>query len=150
MLDVFDRAVVANHIGLSCEAKDNAQITQEALMKLQLFDNENKPVVRSDNGSQFISHLFDETCEDFGVVHECIPPKTPNKNAHIESFHSIVEQECYQRNEFETYQQAYLIVTNFINNYNRQQIHGSLYDLSPYEYMEAVKDGAVKPKEIKV
>lgn len=60
MLDVFDRAVVAYHIGLSCEAKDLAQITQEALMKRQLFDKENKPVVRSDNGPQFISHLFEE------------------------------------------------------------------------------------------
>jgi hypothetical protein len=68
MLDVFDRAVVAYHIGLSCEAKDLVQITQEALMKRQLFENENKPVVRSDNGPQFISHLFEETCEEFGVM----------------------------------------------------------------------------------
>lgn len=150
MLDVFDRAVVAYHIGLSCEAKDLVQISQEALMKRQLFDKENKPVIRSDNGPQFISNLFEGTCEKFGIIHERIPPKTPNKNAHIESFHSIVEQECYQRNEFDTYQQAYMIVTEFIHNNNRRRIHGSLYDLSPYEYIEAVRNGTVKPKEIKV
>lgn len=150
MLDVFDRSIIAYHIGLSCEARHLAQITQEALMKRRLFDKEHKPVIRSDNGPQFISHLFEETCEQFGIIHERIPPKTPNKNAHIESFHSIVEQECYQAHEFETYQQAYVIVAEFIGNYNRRRIHGSLYDLSPYEYIEAVKNGAVKPKEIKV
>ncbi|MEI7025908.1 integrase core domain-containing protein [Paenibacillus sp. y28] len=84
------------------------------------------------------------------MIHERIPPKTPNKNAHIESYHSIIEQECYQRHEFETYQQAYIIVSDFIQDYNRIRIHGSIYDLSPYEYMDAIKQGTIKAKTIKV
>jgi putative transposase len=59
IIDVFDRAIVAYHIGLSCEAKHLVQITQEALMKRQLFDKADKPVIRSDNGPQFISNLFE-------------------------------------------------------------------------------------------
>jgi putative transposase len=70
ILDVFDRAIIAYHIGLTCEAKHLAQITQEALMKRQLFDKEDKPVIRSDNGPQFISHLFEDTCESYGIIHE--------------------------------------------------------------------------------
>lgn len=150
VIDVFDRAIVAYHHGLSCEAKDLVQITQEALMKRQLFDKANRPVIRSDNGPQFISLRFAEACEQFEMVHERIPPNTPNKNAHIESFHSILESECYQRYQFESYQQAYEVVCGFIHNYNRNRIHGSIYDMSPYEYMEAVSLGIVKPKEIKV
>ncbi|GIP61442.1 MULTISPECIES: IS3 family transposase [Paenibacillus] len=150
IIDVFDRAIVAYHHGLRCEAKDLVQITQEALMKRQLFDKANRPIIRSDNGPQFISHRFAEACEQFGIVHERIPPKTPNKNAHIESFHSILESECYQRHDFESYQQAYEIVSGFIHNYNRNRIHGSIYDMSPYEYMEAIRHGNVIPKEIKV
>jgi len=150
IIDVFDRAIVAYHHGLSCEARDLVQITQEALMKRQLFDKANRPVMRSDNGPQFISHQFAEACEQFEIVHERIPPKTPNKNAHIESFHSILESECYQRHEFESYQQAYEIVTGFIHNYNHHRIHGSIYDMSPYEYLDAIKQGSVKPKEMKV
>lgn len=46
----FDRAVVACYHGLSCEAKDLVRITQEALMRRQLFDKANRPVIRSDNG----------------------------------------------------------------------------------------------------
>ncbi len=150
IIDVFDRAIVTYHHGLSCEAKDLVQITQEALMKRQLFDNVNKPVIRSDNGPQFLSHRFAEACEQFGIIHERIPPKTPNKNAHIESYHAILELECYRRHEFESYQQAYDVVSRFIHNYNRKRIHGSIYDLSPYEYMNAIAQGIVKPKEIKV
>lgn len=119
-------------------------------MKRQLFDKANKPVMRSDNGPQFISHRFAEACDHFGIVHERIPPKTPNKNAHIESFHAILELECYQRYEFESYQQAYEIVSGYIHNYNHNRIHGSIYDMSPYEYMDAIKNGSVKPKSIKV
>jgi putative transposase len=150
IIDVFDRAIAAYHIGLTCEAMHLVQITQEALMKRQLFDKEKKPVIRSDNGPQFISHRFEEACEKWVMIHERIPPKTPNKNAHIESFHAILEQECYQRHEFESYPQAYEIVSRFIQEYNSIRIHGSIYDLSPYEYMEAVKSGNVKAKKIKV
>ncbi|HGO9427619.1 TPA: transposase, partial [Bacillus cereus] len=106
IIDVFDRAIVSYHIGLTCEAKHLVQITQEALMKRQLFEKAEKPVIRSDNGPQFISNLFEDACDEFGVIHERIPPKTPNKNAHIESYHSIIEAECYQRHEFESYPQA--------------------------------------------
>ncbi|MBW7453875.1 IS3 family transposase [Paenibacillus sepulcri] len=150
IIDVFDRAIIAYHIGLTCEARHLVQITQEALMKRQRFDKANMPVIRSDNGPQFISHRFEEACDTFNLIHERIPPRTPNKNAHIESFHSILEAECYRRHEFETYPQAYEIVSQFIQDYNRIRIHGSIYDLSPYEYMQAVKQGTVAPKQIKV
>ncbi|RED49024.1 putative transposase [Cohnella lupini] len=150
IIDVFDRAIIAYHFGLTCEARHLVQITQEALMKRQRFDSSEMPVIRSDNGPQFISHRFEEACETFNLIHERIPPKTPNKNAHIESFHSILEAECYRRHEFETYSQAYEIVSQFIRDYNCVRIHGSIYDLSPYEYMDAVKLGTVTPKFIKV
>jgi len=150
IIDVFDRTIISYHIGLTCEAKDLVQITQEALMKRQLFSQEAKPITRSDNGPQFISHRFEEACAEFKMTHERIPPKTPNKNAHIEAFHAILKQECYQRNEFETYPQAYEIVSEFIQEYNQNRIHGSIYDLSPYEYRAALKAGSVKPIEVKV
>jgi hypothetical protein len=33
-------------------------------------------------------------------------------------------------------------------DYNRIRIHGSNYDFSPYEYMEAVKRGPLKPEQM--
>ncbi|MFU2108891.1 integrase core domain-containing protein [Paenibacillus larvae] len=34
------------------------------------------------------------------MEHERIPPKTPNMNAHIESFHQLLQDECLARYEF--------------------------------------------------
>lgn len=76
--------------------------------------------------------------------------QTPNKNSHIESFHSILELECYQRHEFETYPQTYIFVTEFILHYSQQRIHGSIFDLLPFEYIEAVEKKQVEPKKISV
>ncbi|MDT2264757.1 hypothetical protein P7H12_15825 [Paenibacillus larvae] len=44
-IDVYDRSIVAFHIGLSCEAKDVASTLQSALMKRQLFEALENPVI---------------------------------------------------------------------------------------------------------
>jgi len=76
---------VAYHIGLACEAKDAVITLKSALFKRQLYTVNQKPVIRSDNGPQFISNLFEGTCLELDIEHERIPFKTPNLNAHIES-----------------------------------------------------------------
>jgi putative transposase len=150
LIDVYDRSIIDYHMGLSCEGKHAAQILQRALWKRQLFEKEQRPVIRTDNGPQFISHAFEEACLNLKVEHERIPPKTPNKNAHIEAFHAILEQDCLSRHEFESYPDAYHIVSDYLLFYNQRRIHGSLYDLSPTEFLQAVGKQTVKPFVIKV
>lgn len=150
ILDVYDRAVIDYHIGLSCEAKHAAELLQRALWKRNLFEGSQRPVIRTDNGPQFISHAFEQACERFEIEHERIPPKTPNKNAHIESFHAVLEDECLRRYEFVTYAEAHEAVGDYIRFYNERRIHGSLYDLSPVQFGEAIKVGNVRPMVVKV
>lgn len=150
IIDVYDRAIVDYHIGLSCEGKHAAQILQRALLKRQLYDRETRPVIRTDNGPQFISHAFEEACERLGVEHERIPPRTPNKNAHIEAFHAQLKADRLAKMEFQTYQDAYEVVTEYIQFYNQRRIHGSLYDLAPEQFIQAVREARVKPFVIKV
>ncbi|WP_390620967.1 IS3 family transposase [Brevibacillus massiliensis] len=68
----------------------------------------------------------------------------------MEAFHGILEKECLQRHEFLTYQEAYETVTNYLLFYNQRRIHGSLYNLSPAEFMEAFTLQRVKPFVVKV
>lgn len=123
---------------------------QRALFKRQLFKSLVLPAIRTDNGPQFICHTFENTCLELKVEHERIPPKTPNKNAHIEAFHAILERECLSGQELLSYQDAYKVVTDFINFYNCRRIHGSLYDLSPVEFVSALSQNLVKPFVVKV
>lgn len=50
------------------------------------------------------------------IIHERIPVKIPNMNAHIETFHSILEAECYPIHEF-----AYREIVTFIRLYNERK-----------------------------
>ncbi|WP_181363129.1 integrase core domain-containing protein [Sulfoacidibacillus thermotolerans] len=122
-----------------------------ALWKRQLFESDNKPVIRSDNGPQFVSERFDARCIEWGLEHERIPPRTPNMNAHIESFHRRLEDECLSRYEFENYAEAYEIVSDFMDFYNTRRLHSSLRYMSPVAFHEAHKNRGLTPtKDVKV
>lgn len=148
IIDVFDRAIVAHHKGKTCSTKDVLRTLQKALLKRKAIQPSHRVVIRTDNGPQFISKAFYAFCEQVGIEHERIPNQTPNKNAYIESFHSILERECYQRNCFETYEEAFIEVDRFLRYYNNHRIHGSLNDYPPKEYLSLVKKGFIKPKDI--
>lgn len=150
VLDVFDRGIVDYHIGLNCTAQDVIATVSGALLRRQLFHNEEKLIIRTDNGPQFISHLFEEFCIAHNLEHERIPVKTPNKNAHIESFNSILEEECLSRHEFKSYEEAYKIVSEFIKHYNRNRIHSSIRYLTPEECYKAVLNGTMTFKSVKL
>ena len=93
LLDVLDRSVISYHIGLHCTSKDIAIMVKEGINTLGGL----KPVVRTDNGPQFTGYDFEAMCFSLGIEHERIPYKTPDKIAHIEAFHRILEEECLTR-----------------------------------------------------
>lgn len=149
IIDVFDRQIVAYHRGKSCDTQDIIQVVQKGMLKREVHKQSHQLVIRTDNGPQFTSKAFYEFCEQMeGLEHERIPNKTPNKNAYIESFHSIVERECYLRHCFESYEEAYREVDRFLRFYNNERLHGSLKDWPPKKYLEKVKLGEIKAEAI--
>lgn len=116
---------------------------QSSIRKRGLLDGYVMPKIRTDNGPQFISEKFEETCLRLGIAHERIPVKTPNMNAHIEAFHSVLEDECYARHEFESFAQAYEEVYCYIEYYNRRRRHGALRYMSPQAFHDAFMRKAV-------
>jgi putative transposase len=150
VIDVYDRAIIAYYIGTSCTAHDAVHTVQHALWKRRQFEEKHKPVIRTDNGPQFVSRAFEEACENVGVEHERIPPRTPNMNAHIEAFHSILEEECMKRHVFGTYREAYETVSQFIHFYNERRIHASIGYRPPKEFYELRRQGNADTAEVRV
>jgi putative transposase len=148
IIDVFDRSIIAHHRGKVCSTHDILRTVQKALLKNNIHEQQEKLIIRTDNGPQFTSKAFYAFSEQVGIEHERIPTKTPNKNAFIESFHSIVERECYRRNCFESYEEAFAEIDAFIRYYNNERIHGSLHDWPPTQYLLKVNLGHIKPKHI--
>lgn len=151
VLDVYDRMVVDYHVGLSCTGADAGATLREAHKRRagELADN-TAVVIRTDNGPQFISRNFDAACTEVRFEHECIPVQTPNKNAHVEAFHSILEDECLGRHEFHSFAEAYVTVVDFIDYYNYRRLHGSLGYRPPSEYHEACMSNTAREAVIKL
>jgi putative transposase len=143
-IDVFDRCIVGHYRGSTCKAKDITGMLQEALMRRHVLipekEEETSIIIRSDNGPQFVSEVFGKFCKMNRIYHERIPPKTPDLNAYIESFHSIIERECYQRYTFECFEEAYYRIDEFMDFYNNRRFHGSLNYLSPKKFNQLYKD----------
>lgn len=150
VIDVYDRMVLDYHIGLSCTAEEAAASIQGACQRRATETGDATVIIRSDNGPQFVSHRFQAACEGLGLEHECIPVRTPNKNAHIEAFHSILEDECFSRYEFNSFAEAYVTVVEFMDYYNHRRLHGSLRDVPPAEYHEACVSNTARPTAIRL
>ena len=140
-IDVFDRSIVGYHVGLSATAKDACRVLINALKKRNLTPGMKMPVIRTDNGPQFIAKLFKETCDRWNIKHERIPVKTPNINAYIESFHSILEDECYSRHEFDSFMEVYGAISEYIDYYNNRRRHSSIKYMAPNEFYKAFTKG---------
>jgi len=131
IIDVYMRLIVNYHIGLSCKGKDLVFTLDQGLKDFDISD-ENQLIIRSDNGSQMTSTVFTEYVQDFRedqVLHELIPPATPNKNAHIKAFNSIMGIEFY----------------------NSFRLHGLLKARTPMEVYESYQRGeALNIQEIRI
>lgn len=130
IIDVFDRMVVGQYRGRVCEAKHVVQTLWHALQNRKIEEGK-ELVIRTDNGPQFTSHLFGDTCESLELIHERIPPRTPNMNAYIESFHSLLERHLMGRRRFETLEEAYEALDRYMDFYNNRRLHGSLRRMAP-------------------
>jgi putative transposase len=138
IIDVFDRVVVGQYKGTVCEAKHAVQTLWRSL-ESRIKPGESLPTIRTDNGPQFVSKLFGDTCESLDMIHERIPPRTPNMNAYIESFHSILERDLFSKVEFMSLEEAYETLDRYMDFYNNRKMHGSLKRMPPAIFSEWVK-----------
>lgn len=84
------------------------------------------------------------------MIHERISVKTPNMDAYIESFHSILEEECYSRYEFDSFAEAYEAISEYMEYYNKRRRHGSIKYMSPNRFYEAFISNGMRIKEFSV
>jgi putative transposase len=133
IIDVFNRVIVGYYRGSTCEAKDVCRTLWTALDEHCGFESL-RPVVRTDNGPQFVSNLFGDMCESGEITHERIPPRTPDLNAFIESFHSSMERDLMVKTEFDTFEEAYAAIDTYMDFYNNRRMHSKLRKMPPVKF----------------
>lgn len=134
IIDVFDREIVAYSIDLSATGDVAKKVMLEALYVRGLKDNTNGLALRTDNGSQFISGVFEKSCIDENVIHERIPVRSPNYNAFIESYHRYLQDECLTGSIYWNLEHIQNDVDDFVYRYNNERIHSSIGYVSPHSY----------------
>lgn len=139
MIDVFDRSIVGYHMGTSCTAQEICLAVEQAL-KRRVEPESPPPIIRTDNGPQFLSKLFGELCERHTIYHERIPPKTPNLNAYIESFHATLERDLLRKESYQTFAEAQLAVDTYMDFYNNRRMHHKLDKRSPADFIRWVNE----------
>jgi putative transposase len=133
VIDVNSRWNLGQLVAYSIKKEDVIKLFKTIFAKYPLPKS---ITVRSDNGSQFIaddvqSYFKDQT----GITQEFTKPATPQQDAHIESYHSIMESAVCQRFEFKDLKDARKTLDEFREFYNFERIHGGIGFTSPYKYL---------------
>lgn len=132
IIDVFSRWNMAHTIKWKI---DFTEVTKLFDTILKHFNMPHKFFVRNDNGSQFIADEVQKYFKSKNVIQEFTKPATPEQNAHIESYHSIMERTVCKKYDFDDITEARITLDRFKNFYNFERIHSGIKYKSPYQFL---------------
>ena len=117
--DLYDNSIVAyktakeQSIKLVLDTIKAAKRKEKVTGELQLH---------SDQGFQYTSHAYFNLTQSYGIKQSMSRRGNPYDNALAENFFSILKTECIHRVKLHTYQQARLLIGEYINYYNNYRI----------------------------
>lgn len=127
IMDVYSRFILIWAFQPSLRQHDVIRL----MRKLHLMYNLRSVTIRNDNGSQFIAHKVREYLKQLEAKQEFTHVSTPQENAYIESFHSIMQRELIDRYEFDSFYHAKIHLEKYIWWYNYLRRHGSIGNVTP-------------------
>ena len=134
IIDVFDRSIISCVLSMSPDSKSAQKALIKALYNRKIKDNTDGLLVRTDNGSQFIAYDFEKLCLKENIIHERIPVGSPNYNAHIESYHRYLQDECLAGRLFKNFDEAEKTIMNYVHGYNTKRVHSAIDYRTPEEF----------------
>jgi putative transposase len=129
VLDVFTRKAISQILQSSIRKIDVINIFR----KINLEYGIKGVTVRNDNGSQFIANDVKLFLASSQAKQEFTHIATPQENAYIEAFHSIVQTEVIDRCEFEGFYEAKTAFARHLKWYNNERKHGQLGRITPQQ-----------------
>ena len=117
--DLYDNSIVAYKIGtqqtvnLVLDTIKAAKRKEKVTTELQLH---------SDQGFQYTSHAYFKLTKSYHITPSMSSKGNPYDNAMAENFFSILKTECIYRLKPKTYEEARLIIDEYIHFYNNERI----------------------------
>jgi putative transposase len=134
LIDEYTRQCLAIEVGRSIRAVDAIRVLEHVIQ------NHGQPEhIRSDNGPEFIAGAIRDWMTQRQIKSVYINPGSPWEQAHIESFHDKLRDECLNREIFASLKEAAVIIESWRKDYNQQRPHSALGYLTPQEFATAQK-----------
>ena len=117
--DLYDNSIVAyktgteQNINLVLSTIRAAKIKEKVTAELQLH---------SDQGFQYTSQAYFNLTKSYGITPSMSRRGNPYDNAMAENFFSILKTECIYRIKLRTYEEACLLIGQYIQFYNNERI----------------------------
>jgi len=117
--DLYDNSIVAyktgteQNINLVLSTLKAAKRKEKVTAELQLH---------SDQGFQYTSHGYFKLIQEYHITPSMSRRGNPYDNALAENFFSILKTECIYRTKLHTYEEARLLIDEYIHFYNHQRI----------------------------
>jgi putative transposase len=92
--------------------------------------------IRCDNGPELTSRHFLAWCVERQIELVHIQPGKPTQNAHVESFHGRLREECLNISWFQNLFDARRKISAWRTEYNEKRPHSSLGYRTPREFAE--------------
>lgn len=122
LIDVYTRRILGYVFRPSIEQHDVRWLFRQVIVQ----NREVATTIRNDNGSQFIAQSGREYLKAIKVNHEFTRISTPEENAYIEAFHSILERELTARYEFDSFFHAEMKIAQYRFTCNNIRKHGAI------------------------
>src|SRR5262249_32995872 len=113
-----------------------AQAAIDTLPKGEDGQPVDKPEIRSDNGSGYVSREFKQVLQENGLGHHRIKPHCPEENGLIERMHRTLREELYGE-ALTNLLEAERVFARVVRRYNEQRLHSALGFLTPADYYRA-------------
>jgi hypothetical protein len=126
-MDVFSRKILIHLFQASVRKVDVIRLFRILDLRFSLKG----VIIRNDNGSQFIANKVREVLTEMEAQQEFTHVATPEENAYIEAFHSILDRELIQRVEFTSYYDAKRHLENYMQWYNERRRHKEIGRITP-------------------
>lgn len=128
LIDEHTKELLALHAGWSIRAVDVINVVNKAIR-----ENGAPEYIRSDNGPEFIAYAIEDWMKQSGIRSLYIKPGSPWEQAHIESFHDKLRDECLNRELFGNLREAQVILNQWKREYNEERPHSALGYRTPRE-----------------